>query len=112
MPANGFFKATSVSECRFDFRLREIWISASKNRSSFPANGLLARRAPLAAVWMQPNDSVHQETIRLVSLSLRLRSKMAAVLSISRNLRCDKITASNRGEGSERFWYARKKNLK
>ena len=32
---------------------------------------------------MQPNDSVHHETIRLVSLSFRLRSRMAAVLSIT-----------------------------
>src|SRR6478752_6286337 len=82
MPANGFLKATSVSECKFDFRLRAIWISPSKNRSSFPAKGLLARRAPFAAVWMQPNDSVHHETIRLVSLSLRFRRRMAAVVSI------------------------------
>jgi len=43
------------------------------------ANGLLARRAPLAMVWMQPSDSVHHETIRLVSLKVRLRSKIAAV---------------------------------
>src|SRR5687768_18339330 len=82
MPPNGFFRTTSVSEWRSDFRLREIWISASKNKSSLPANGLLARRAPRAAVWMQPNDSVHHETIRLVSLSLRLRSRMAVVLSM------------------------------
>src|SRR5881397_2315889 len=56
-------------------------ISASKNKSSFPANGLFGRRAPLATVWMQPNDSVHHETIRLVSLSLRLRKRMAAVIA-------------------------------
>src|SRR5256885_16126836 len=82
MPANGFFKATSVSECRFDFRLRAIWISVSKNRSSLPANGLFGRRAPFAAVWMQPNESVHHETIRLVSLSFRFRRRMAVVVSI------------------------------
>src|SRR5205809_6082114 len=82
MPANGFFKATSVSECRFDFRLRAIWISASKNRSSLPANGLFGRRAPRATVWMQPNDSVHHELMRLVSLSLRFRSRMPVVLSM------------------------------
>src|SRR5437588_5085977 len=82
MPLNGFLSTTSVSVCRFDFRLRAIWISVSKNKSSFPANGLFARRAPLAAVWMQPNDSVHHETMRLVSLSLRFRRRMAAVLSM------------------------------
>jgi len=48
-----------VSVCRSDFRLRTMEISASKNKSSFPANGLLGRRAPLATVWTQPNDSVH-----------------------------------------------------
>ena len=31
---------------------------------------------------MQPNDSVHHEMMRLVSLSLRFRSRMAVVLSI------------------------------
>ena len=30
---------------------------------------------------MQPNDSVHHEMMRLVSLSLRFRSRMAVVLS-------------------------------
>src|SRR5438045_7296380 len=82
MPLNGFFSATSVKVCRFDFRLREIWISASKNRSSFPANGLFARRAPFAAVWIQPNDSVHHEMMRLVSLSFRFRKRMPVVLSM------------------------------
>src|SRR5947209_4633405 len=82
MPLKGFFKTTSVRLCKLDFRLRAIWISASKNRSNFPANALFARRAPLAAVWMQPNDSVHHETMRLVSLSFRLRSRIAVVLSI------------------------------
>src|SRR5438105_2994998 len=82
MPLNGFLSTTSESACRFDFRLRAIWISVSKNKSNLPANGLLARRAPFAAVWMQPNDSVHHETIRLVSLSLRFRRRMAAVLSM------------------------------
>src|SRR5436309_13962457 len=67
--------------CKSDFRLRTMEISASKNKSSFPANGLFGRRAPLATVWMQPNDSVHHDTIRLVSLSLRLRNRMAAVVS-------------------------------
>jgi hypothetical protein len=56
-------------------------ISASKNKSSFPAKGLLRRRAPLATVRTQPNDSVHHETMRLVSLNFRLRRRMAAVLS-------------------------------
>jgi hypothetical protein len=42
----------------------------------------LGRRAPLAIVWIQPNDSVHHETIRLVSLNLRLRRRIAAVFSI------------------------------
>ena len=31
---------------------------------------------------MQPNDSVHHEMMRLVSLSFRLRSRIAVVLSI------------------------------
>src|SRR5438067_9484584 len=35
---------------------------------------------------MQPRDSVHHETIRLVSLNFRLRKRMAAVLSIIGNL--------------------------
>src|SRR5437899_4441415 len=35
---------------------------------------------------MQPRDSVHHETIRLVSLNLRLRKRMATVLSIIGNL--------------------------
>src|SRR5437773_3832727 len=61
-------------------------ISASKNKSSFPENGLLGRRAPLAIVWIQPNDSVHHETIRLVSLNFRLRSRMAGVLSTKKVL--------------------------
>jgi hypothetical protein len=56
--------------------------SASKNKSSYPANGLFGRRAPLAIVWIQPNDSVHHEMIRLVSLNFRFRNRMAAVLSI------------------------------
>ena len=67
--------------CRVDLRLGMIEISVSKKRSSLPANGVLVRRAPLATVWMQPNDSVHHETIRLVSLKLRLRNRMALVLS-------------------------------
>src|SRR5438270_5245007 len=73
---------TSVRLCKLDFRLRAIWISASKNRSNFPANALFARRAPFAAVWIQPNDSVHHETMRLVSLNLRFRSRMPVVPSI------------------------------
>jgi hypothetical protein len=60
-------------------------ISASKNKSNFPANGLLGRRAPLAIVWMQPNASVHQEMMSVVSLNLRLRNRMAAVVSTQRN---------------------------
>src|SRR5947199_5851396 len=86
MPGNGFFTTTSVSVCKSDLRLCTMEISASKNKSSFPANGLFARRAPLATVWMQPNDSVHHETIRLVSLNLRFRNRMAAVVSISATL--------------------------
>jgi hypothetical protein len=82
-PPKGFRSATSRKVCRFDFLLRAIWISASKNRSSLPANGLFARRAPLATVCTQPNEFVHQWMIRLVSLSLRLRSKMAVVLSMA-----------------------------
>src|SRR5436189_886490 len=35
---------------------------------------------------MQPRDSVHHETIRLVSLNFRLRKRMATVLSIIGNL--------------------------
>jgi len=35
---------------------------------------------------MQPSDSVHHETIRLVSLSFRLRNKMAAVVSTDKLL--------------------------
>ena len=81
IPLNGFLSATSESVCRLDFLLRAIWISASKKRSSLPANGLFARLAPFAAVWMQPNESVHHDTIRLVSLSFRFRSRMAVVLS-------------------------------
>src|SRR2546430_17278195 len=57
-----------------------IEISVSKKRSSLPAKGVLVRRAPFATVWMQPSDSVHHETIRLVSLKLRLRKRIAAVL--------------------------------
>src|SRR5437899_1917444 len=37
---------------------------------------------------MQPSDSVHHETIRLVSLSFRLRNKMAAVVSNSKIIEC------------------------
>src|SRR2546430_15276257 len=57
-----------------------IEISVSKKRSSLPAKGVLVRRAPFATVWMQPSDSVHHETIRLVSLKLRLRKRIAEVL--------------------------------
>src|SRR3989442_883475 len=35
---------------------------------------------------MQPNDSVHHETIKLVSLNLRLRKRMAGVLSTTAKL--------------------------
>jgi len=35
---------------------------------------------------MQPSDSVHHETIRLVSLNFRLRKRMALVLSTIWNL--------------------------
>ena len=80
MPAKGLRSATSVSVCRFDLRLGAMAISASKNKSNFPANGLLARRAPFATVWMQPNDSVHHDTIRLVSLNFRFRRRIAVVL--------------------------------
>jgi len=34
--------------------------------------------APLATACMQPNDSVHHETIRLVSLNFRLRRRIAS----------------------------------
>src|SRR5438270_13136618 len=97
MPLNGFLKTTSVRLCKLDFRLRAIWISASKNRSNFPANALFARRAPLAAVWMQPNDSVHHETMRLVSLSFRFRSKMAVVLSMGGDMIADFRSFCSRG---------------
>src|SRR5437762_14113132 len=69
--------------------------SASKNKSSFPANGLLGRRAPLAIVWIQPNDSVHHDTIRLVSLNFRLRRRMAAVDSTNRLL-CESLLGAQR----------------
>jgi hypothetical protein len=62
-------------------------ISASKNKSSFPANGLLGRRAPLAIVWIQPNDSVHHEMIKLVSLNFRFRNRIATVVSTSKHHR-------------------------
>ena len=52
-----------------------------EKKSSLPAKTLFGRRAPFATVSMQPNDSVHQETIRLVSLSFRLRSRIALVVS-------------------------------
>src|SRR5256885_14046666 len=35
---------------------------------------------------MQPSDSVHQDTMRLVSLYLRLRRRIAAVVGIVRNV--------------------------
>src|SRR2546430_9709773 len=34
---------------------------------------------------MQPNDSVHHDTIRLVSLSFRFRRRMATVLSMKQH---------------------------
>ena len=67
-------------------RRRAIRISVSKNKSSLPANGLRARRAPLATVWTQPNDSVHQEKMTLVSLNFRLRKRIANVLSTSQSV--------------------------
>jgi hypothetical protein len=39
---------------------------------------------------MQPSNSVHHETIRLVSLNFRLRNRMAAVLS-TRRLLCETL---------------------
>jgi hypothetical protein len=72
-------------------------ISASKNKSSFPANGLFARRAPFATVWIHPHDSVHHETIRLVSLNFRLRNRMAAVIStrhVSTSMQMQMISGS------------------
>src|SRR5882724_5810631 len=41
-------------------------------------------------VWMHPSDSVHHETIRLVSLKVRLRKRMAAVVS-TRTLLCETL---------------------
>ena len=94
IPPNGFVRTTSLSVCSSDFLLRAICISVSKNKSSFPANGLFARRAPRATVWIHPNDSVHHEMMRLVSLSFRFRSKMAAVLSTISEHRLSSVTCS------------------
>src|SRR5476651_2211114 len=58
-------------------------MSASKKRSRRPANGLFGRRAPFATVLIKPWLSVSQVTIRLVSLSLLRRSRIAAEDSIS-----------------------------
>ena len=54
-------------------------ISPLKNRSSWPANGLFGRRAPLATVFTSPCSSVNQWTIRLVSVSRVRRMRMACV---------------------------------
>src|SRR4029453_3744350 len=44
---------------------------------------------------MQPSDSVHHETIRLVSLNLRLRNRIAAVVSTNRLL-CESLLGAQR----------------
>ena len=69
--------ANSISgRARFEFLPRRTNRVCRQRRS-------LARRAPFATVWIRPNDSVHQEIIRLVSLSFRLRNKIATVFSTS-----------------------------
>jgi hypothetical protein len=51
---------------------------------------------------MQPSDSVHQETIRLVSLKVRLRKRMAAVLSTTAKLAHRGYCSAARGYKIER----------
>src|SRR6267143_6310384 len=80
MLTNGFTIATSRKVCRFDLRLIAIDSSASKNKSRRPANGLFGRRAPRATVWITPIESVHQETIKLVSLNRLFRRRIPLVL--------------------------------
>lgn len=80
MPLNGSRIVSSRKVCRVDLRLRATEISASKNKSSRPANGLFGRRAPRATVCTTPMVSVHHETIRLVSLSRLLRRRRPRVL--------------------------------
>ncbi len=41
----------------------------------------------MAIVWIQPNDSVHHEMIRLVSLNFRFRNRIATVVSTSKHHR-------------------------
>jgi len=59
---------------RWQSRLQKI-------NPAFRQMGFLGRRAPLATACMQPNDSVHHETIRLVSLNFRLRRRIASVVA-------------------------------
>src|SRR5256885_7068241 len=61
--------------------------SASKNKSSCPRKGLLGRLAPRATVWTMPSESVHHETMRLVSLSLRLRRRIPRVVTFTRDIK-------------------------
>src|SRR4051812_41051204 len=54
---------------------------------------------------MQPNDSVHHETIRLVSLSFRFRNRIAFVVSTSERstgIRCSRGAPSPRAIGTRR----------
>lgn len=70
---------------RSDLRDGIQMMSALKKRSSLPVNGLFGRSAPLATVLMMPCDCVHQVTMRLVSVSLVRRRRMAGEFSTEGN---------------------------
>src|SRR5438105_3275958 len=87
IPANALTTTTSRRVCKFDLRLFAMDNSASKNKSSCPRKGLLGRLAPRATVWIMPSELVHQETMRLVSLSLRLRRRIPRVLAFTGDIK-------------------------
>src|SRR4029077_12047035 len=78
---------TSRRLCKFDLRLFAIDNSASKNKSSCPRKGLRGRLAPRATVWIIPSELVHHETMRLVSLSLRLRRRIPRVFAFTGDIK-------------------------